>query len=301
MPALRCRIDLPPGFRNADVLAFHRRDAQAVGERVEAEALHKGLLWEGHPACLSVRFTDARADAELQLDGIAGPDDVPRLAALLRRMLGLTQPVEAFEAAYRTHPQLGRLLAARPGLRVPVAPTPFEALTWAVTGQQISVHAAVAIRRKLILRAGRPHSGGLWCYPDAAGVAALDEEALRAAGFSQGKAATLLALSRQVLAGELPLDAWAAQDVAALPAEEIRQRLQAVRGIGPWTINYGLLRGFGWVDGSLHGDVAVRRNLQLLLGSAEAVGEKAAQAWLAEFSPWRALVAAHLWAMPATG
>jgi len=30
-------------------------------------------------------------------------------------------------------------------LRVPVAATPFEALTWAITGQQISVAAAVSI------------------------------------------------------------------------------------------------------------------------------------------------------------
>ena len=97
--------------------------------------------------------------------------------------------------------------------------------------------------------------------------------------------------------GSLPLDAWAQR----LPdAEWVRQQLLAVRGIGPWTVNYALLRGFGWLDGSLHGDVAVRRSLQSLLASPEKITEAATQAWLAQVAPWRALVAAPLWAAQST-
>ena len=75
-----------------------------------------------------------------------------------------------------------------------------------------------------------------------------------------------------------------------------REMLVGIRGIGPWTINYTLLRGFASVDGSLHGDVAVRRGLQKLLGRSEKIDADEAEAWLARFTPWRALVAAHLWA-----
>ncbi|HSX51859.1 MAG TPA: hypothetical protein VLF09_12910, partial [Cellvibrio sp.] len=82
-----------------------------------------------------------------------------------------------------------------------------------------------------------------------------------------------------------------------LAAQDIYNALIQVRGIGPWTVNYALLRGFGWLDGSLHGDVAVRRNLQRLLQCDEKIDEKTTQVWLERFSPWRALVAAHLWAM----
>ncbi len=57
-----------------------------------------------------------------------------------------------------------------------------------------------------------------------------------------------------------------------------------------------LLRGLGWLDGSLHGDVAVRGALQALLDVPERIDEKRARTWLEPFSPWRALVAAHLWA-----
>ncbi len=207
-------------------------------------------------------------------------------------MLGLTQDIEAFEAGCRDHPQLGRLVMAQAGLRVPVAASVFEALTWAVMGQQISVAAAVSLRRKLIAAAGVRHSGGLLCYPDASDIVRLDDASLRQAGFSATKAATMRTISTLVVEGRLPLDDWA----LSVPVEEARQRLEAIRGIGPWTVNYTLLRGFGWLDGSLHGDVAVRRGLQTLLGAPEKPGERETRDWLAAFSPWRALVAAHLWA-----
>jgi DNA-3-methyladenine glycosylase II len=90
----------------------------------------------------------------------------------------------------------------------------------------------------------------------------------------------------------LPLDNWQAN----LSVNDIHERLLAIRGIGPWTVNYTLLRGFGWLDGSLHGDVAVRRGMQILLNHPDKISEAAARQWLADFSPWRALLAAHLWA-----
>jgi DNA-3-methyladenine glycosylase II len=212
---------------------------------------------------------------------------------MLRRMLGLTQQIELFEQAYRRHSELGLLIAKNPGLRVPVLATPFEALTWAITGQQISVSAALSVRRKLIMLAGLKHSSGLYCYPDAVTMAALTEADLRQAGFSQTKARTLIALSHEILAEPRPMDEW----LDMMTASEIRDRLLSIRGIGPWTVSYTLLRGFGWLDGSLHGDVAVRRGLQSLLNSPEKITEDAAKQWLAAFSPWQALVAAHLWAV----
>lgn len=180
---------------------------------------------------------------------------------------------------------------------MPQAATPFEALSWAITGQQISLAAAVSIRRRLIETTrdttGLCHSSGLACYPNAETLARLDEATLRAAGYSTTRAATLLDVARRSADGRLPLDHWLH---SAPPADEIRAALAQLRGIGPWTIDYTLLRGFAQMDGSLHGDVAVRRKLQALLGLETQPTAKETQAWLAQFAPWRALVAALLWA-----
>ncbi len=281
------------GFRANDVLAFHQRDVERIAERVDGDTLYKGLPWDGHPACLTFKFGNTCVVAELAIDGMLASDGQERREGMARRMLGLTQRIEEFEREYRTHPQVGLLIERNAGLRVPLAASPFEALNWAITGQQISVSAAVSVRRRIIQAAGLRHSSGLWCFPDSRQLAKLTEHEMRQAGLSLTKARTLIELNARIEKGLLPLDEW----VAAPPADEIRSRLLDIRGIGPWTVNYVLLRGYGWLDGSLHGDVAVRRNLQKLLSRTEKIREEEAKHWLAEFSPWRALVAAHLWAM----
>lgn len=284
----------PPAFRISDMLAFHRRDPHEIAERVNESLLEKGMIWQGAPACLSIHFSLGQIQTNLAVDGGTQNNGRQNFEAMVRRMLGLTQEIESFEMHYADHPQLGGLIARQPGLRVPVAATPFEALTWAITGQQISVSAAVSLRRKLILAANFRHRSGLLCYPGAQQILAMPEETLRLAGFSKAKASALLTVSRLVADGKLPLDAWA-HDFPG--AEIMRKQLLAVRGIGPWTVNYTLLRGFGWLDGSLHGDAAIRRGLQTLLGSQDKVDENAAEIWLAQFSPWRALIGAHIWAI----
>ena len=122
-------LTLPPAFRPGDILAFHRRDAQEVAEAVREASLRKGLVWNGLPGCLELHFQSGRADATLTIDGAAGAGCAARLEAMVQRMLGLTQDIEAFEHQHRHHPQVGALIARQTGLRVALAATPFEALT----------------------------------------------------------------------------------------------------------------------------------------------------------------------------
>lgn len=304
MPTIiESNIALPHNFRLADFLAFHQRDAQMLAEVVSKQQLQKGIVWQAMPACITFRFVKKQVSVQLHIDSGRKKMDAGKAQSNLRlraqHMLGLNQTIDDFEQSARGHPQLNQLVARQSGLRVPQAATPFEALTWAIIGQQISVSAAVSVRRKFIQHTGLQHSSGIWCYPSAAQIAVLAEDNLRTLGFSQSKARTVVELGNIIHSGNFPLDDWLNDYWQGKPlaAQAIYDTLIKVRGIGPWTVNYTLLRGFGWLDGSLHGDVAVRRNLQLLLNTDEKPDEKTTQSWLDAFSPWRALVAAHLWAM----
>ncbi|MEJ5029935.1 DNA-3-methyladenine glycosylase 2 [Comamonas sp. MYb69] len=295
---LTTQVALPANYRPQDMLALHARDALQASEKVEGLRVSKGLVWQGQPALLQLEMVDgaARAVASLAVDGTAPTGNDPAaLDAMLARMLGLGDGADQLALQHGQHPVLGPLLLAQMGLRVPASSSPFEALVWAITGQQISVAAAIALRRRLIAATALQHSSGMLCHPDAAALAALTPEQLRAAGFSVSKIATLERVCAAVLDGSLPLDAWAAQPLQAQDAQAIEDALLAIKGIGPWTVHYALLRGFGWLDGSLHGDVAVRNALARLL-DVPSVSQREAEQWLGAFAPWRALVAAHLWA-----
>jgi len=287
----RRSVLLPEDFDHQAFLDFHRRDVEAVAETVDASTLRKAFIWQQAPVLLTVEFHEpARAHVTFHSDGKM-PQTSPCQDDLVRHLLGLDQPTREFEARADKHPLVGALVRSQAGLRIPQSASPFEALSWAIIGQQISVAAAVSIRRRLIQTTGRRHSAGLYCYPDARDIGRVDAGTLRDCGLSHSKADCLLTVARRCLDKALLPE----RPIAAAELETLRRTLLEIRGLGPWSVHYALLRGYAWMDGSLHGDVAVRRAIQQLQGGATPPTAREAETWLADFRPWRSLLAAHLW------
>jgi DNA-3-methyladenine glycosylase II len=230
-----------------------------------------------HAAC------DIHADATLTQKRLG------EVRQALASMLGLRIDPAPFLAAVADDPLLGPVAQRQPGLRVVQTSSIFEALTWAIMGQQINLPFAISLRRTFIQQAGCRHSSGMWCYPEAADAARIDIEQLTSRKFSRSKAETLLRLAHLVDSGRLALDRGA--DIEQAGAE-----LLAVKGIGPWTVNYALLRGYGYPDCSLHGDVAIRSAFQRLLGEPVKPDMARTEALLERYRPHRTMAAAHLWA-----
>jgi DNA-3-methyladenine glycosylase II len=282
-------LALPPGYRVRDVLAFHSRDAEGVAEQVGDNGLRKGVLLDGVPVLLEVAFTPDAARCRIAADGPLGQALEAAAREALPGILGLRIDPAAFAAFAGDDPVLGPILARQPGLRIVQSATVFEALTWAIIGQQINLTFAIALRRTLIQQAGRAHSSGLWCYPEAADVARLELEDLTTRKFSRAKAETVLRVARLVHEGALSMERE--RDPVEVSAE-----LLAVKGIGPWTVNYALLRGYGYPDCSLHGDVAVRTAFHNLMGGEARPDIAQAERLLERYRPHRTMAAAYLWA-----
>jgi DNA-3-methyladenine glycosylase II len=265
------RICLPPAYRFQEVWSFHARDQQQLCEQVEPGRLIKRCLLDGRACQLEIEI----GDEEARLSGAEGPSALEAA----RRLLGLVLDPAEFEKTYAQDPRLGPLLRARPGLRLAQTATPFEAVTWAIMGQQVNLNFALDLRRTFIQLAGVGCQHG-YCYPDAQAAARMDWSELPRRKFSRAKAETLQRVTQLVLNGQLDL---------SNPAQ-----LLAVKGIGPWTVNYTLLRGFGHPDCSLHGDAAVKKALQQVF--ERKLDSSQAEELLQQYRPHRSLTAAHCWA-----
>lgn len=160
----------------------------------------------------------------------------------------------------------------------------FVGLARVVVGQQLSEASARAIWSRAEL-AVDPF--------DAETLLAMEVAALRAAGLSQGKIRTLRAAAEAVVAGDLSFD-------ARMPADELRARLLAISGVGPWTADIYMLFCLGHADGFAAGDLALQVAAQraFALEARPSAGELEA---LAErWRPWRGVAALLLWAFYAT-
>jgi len=283
---MRIAIPLPPGYRSADVLAFHSRDREGVAEQVTDNRIRKGVLFASVTVLLEVTLTPAMALCEVHADGAPAGAMVEEA---LHNILGLRIDPAPFLALAKDDALLGAVARRNAGLRIVQSATIFEALTWAIIGQQINLPFAIALRRSFIQQAGRQHSSGLWCYPEAADVARLAPDAFTSRKFTRAKADTLLRLARLVAGGELTLSRHD-------DPEHVARTLLAIKGIGPWTVNYVLLRGYGYPDCSLHGDVAIRSAFQRLLHADAKPDIARTQALLERYRPHRTMAAACLWA-----
>lgn len=273
-------LPLPEGYRSEEVLGFYGRDVPGVSEQVFPGGLRKVMLVDEQPVEIVIRFQDGAAACTS--DGGSPAVAEQAVERVLGLALGATADAGAFERQFADDPLLGAVIRRQRGLRIPLTPTPWEALAWAIMGQQISVQMAVVLRRELIRFAGLPHPNGLYAHPSAEAVARLDVETLRSLKFSRPKAEYLIAAASAVASGDVPLS----EGSAAL--------LTGIRGIGPWTLQYLFLRGLGLADCLPAGDVGLARGLEKLSGKRPS--EREIKEMMARFAPYRSLATYHVWA-----
>jgi AraC family transcriptional regulator of adaptative response / DNA-3-methyladenine glycosylase II len=290
----RFRLKLPASFRPQDVLGYHGRDPEGPAERIaDGRKLGKALVIEGMPLLLEMSFEPGVVDCQVVSAKRPGPVIMAEIHRIACRMIGPGSDVAGFESRAPHLPDIARLIQGQQGLRVPLTATPFEALAWAVIGQQINLAFATALRRALIDLCGAPLNGlrDMKAHPTAAAVAGLDPADLTQRRFSRAKADYLINMARLVTQGELPLDDMA--DGSAKTAETI---LRGVRGLGPWTTNYMLMRGLGFADAVPVGDSALATALQRFHHLETRPDAKETARLMMPFAPHRSLATCHFWA-----
>jgi DNA-3-methyladenine glycosylase II len=150
-------------------------------------------------------------------------------------------------------PQIAALVEAAGPIHVrPPHDSHFAALVRAITYQQLAGAAAAAIHGRLVAAL----DGGV----EPAALLALSDEALRGAGLSGNKTASLRDLAAKVLDGTVILDP---RRLAREPDDEVVRRLTEVRGIGEWTAQMFLMFQLRRLDVWPTGDLGVRRGYGL--------------------------------------
>jgi AraC family transcriptional regulator of adaptative response / DNA-3-methyladenine glycosylase II len=166
----------------------------------------------------------------------------------------------------------------------------FDGVLWSIIGQQINLPFACLLRRRLILLTGTALRDGLYAPPTPTAVASLEPADLLPLQFSRQKADYVIATSRLIATGQLDLPA-----LRSMSATHAERTLLAVRGLGPWSVNYLLMRALGFADCVPYGDTGVTSGLQALLGLDERPDIDATRRLMAVFSPYRSLATNHLW------
>jgi DNA-3-methyladenine glycosylase II len=184
--------------------------------------------------------------------------------AVVRRMLGSDVSLAAFDAGAQRVPWLAPIAAGARGVKPPRYPSLWETVVNSVVYQQVSLHAAGAILRRVIECYAPAHDVGgiaLRAFVPAETILAADPAELRVLGLSINKVVTLKGVAQAIAAGTLD---EAALD--ALPTAALLEALVAHKGIGPWTAAVIALRGFARLDVFPMNDSGAAASLRALSG-----------------------------------
>jgi AraC family transcriptional regulator, regulatory protein of adaptative response / DNA-3-methyladenine glycosylase II len=290
------QIALPAAYRAGEVLAYHARDPEGLTERSAGNQIWKALPTADGPVVLQLTLDSVQpsplgmasplgiASVQVHSERRIGAASMAALHNDALHMLGLVNQIDQFE---RKH---AAFVKPRRGLRLPLIPRGFDALCWAITGQQINLSFASALRRSMIALAGEK-VGNMITHPTAQALASVGVAALTALRYSGSKARYLVDAAGAVANGELDIE-----NITLGSAVAAEAALLAQRGVGLWTARYVLMRR-GFADSAPVGDSALATALQRLHELPERPDAQGTERLMSRFAPDRSLASMHLWTL----
>jgi DNA-3-methyladenine glycosylase II len=261
--------------------------------------VYRRLLPVGRGVLVEVRESPDRARGELRvcLRGNASDRRAARAAArrVVEIALGARLDARPFYRAFRNDPLIGDSLRHSRGLRIAGSASLWEAIVTAVLSQQVNLVFAYDVRRELALAFGRRarFAGESYvAFPTPERLARETPRRLRRFRLSGAKSRTLVAVARAFASGRISEEL-----LEPLPDEDAIERLTAIKGIGRWTAEIALLRGFGRPDVFPGGDLGVVKYLAIeLLGRRARVTEEAMRRFARRWRPYRGLALVYAYA-----
>ena len=163
--------------------------------------------------------------------------------------------------------------------------SPFESLARAIAYQQLHEKAAESILRRFVALFPTKR------FPQPGDLLAMNEQAIRDAGFSQAKVAALRDLAAKTLDGTVPTGAI----VRKFDDEAIIERLIAVRGVGRWTVEMLLIFQLGRPDVLPVDDFGVRNGFRIAYGKRSMPKPNEVLRYGERWKPYRTAAAWYLW------
>jgi AraC family transcriptional regulator of adaptative response / DNA-3-methyladenine glycosylase II len=286
--AIRLAVRAP--FASQQVMSFIGERAIPGIESWDGVTYRRSLALPGGTAVIELVAHRDHVAARLELSSWS---DLGVAVQRIRRLLDLDSDPVAVDTALGSDAVLAKLVAAVPGRRAPASVDPYETAIRAVIGQQVSVAGARTVAGRIVRAVGRPLAEPLGdvthVFPDPDQLAAAGDGAFSMPGARRD---TIRRVAAAVADGHLELD-------VGCDRADAHRRLLALKGIGPWTADYVVMRGLGHPDVFLTNDLGVRHGLDRLGLDASQPSQPSQSSQSSQslrWSPWRSYAVHHIWA-----
>jgi len=285
---------IPPFRLDLTSWAIRRRPHNAI-DHFDGETYRRVVMLDGQPAVVSVRQVAPPKTPAIEVVAIgpgASRKSAPAIEAIVDRILGLSIDLRHFYRLARDDKALGPLVNRLIGMKPVRFPTNFEAFTNAVACQLVSLTAGMHVVNRIAAKYGRACEADgvrLHACAEASDIARAEVEDLRALGLSRPKARYLIGLAQ--VASDSDSDF---RSMESLDDNRAIAALSKFAGVGRWTSEYVLLRGFGRFNIFPGDDVGGRNGLRSYLGIDDALDYEGVRKAIARWHAWGGFIYFHL-------
>lgn len=272
-----------------------RRRPDNVVDRWDGKNYRRVIVVSNEPLEVTAIQTGSADEPRLRVTvmGETLPSDAKStVTAALERLLGVDIDLKDFYRFALRDKRLKPLMQRFQGFKPPRFLTVYEALVNGITCQQLTLTFGIRILNRLAMAFGREFQtlqGPAYAFPQPADLVNAEPQALRKLAYSRQKTRALLELSRSIMDGRVNLDR-----LETMTDDIARKYLDELRGVGRWTAEYVLLRGFGRLHVFPADDVGVRRNLEHWLNLQESLDYASTRQVLARWKLYAGLIYFHL-------
>lgn len=257
-------IKPPEDFSFNECLIFLDRSKNEVLHSVVEHAFVK--LVKINNEMVLIRVNEENGNLIIELKNQSFNEEIKLQAAnYIWDLFDLDQDLDRFYELAKQDDMLDALIKNFYGLRLIGIPDLFEALCWAIMGQQINLTFAYTLKRRFVEKYGEQfnwHDELFFLFPTPEVIAKLEISDLTSLQFTQRKAEYVIGIAKLMSEGKLSKEII----VDCGNYEEKCKHLISIRGIGNWTADYVLMKCLKEPSALPIADVGIHNALKIQLG-----------------------------------
>lgn len=280
----------PKEFNFKEYLCFLNRSDQEILHEIKDGILSKLVKVNGDLILIEISWSSVSIIVNLPHSN--QPLLVrKKIVAYIWEWFDLDRDLSSFYILAAQDKLLQNLACRYNGLRMICIPDLFEAIVWAIIGQQIHLTYAYTLKKRLVEQFGECliiEGRTYWHFPSYQKIADLDIDSLRTFTHTSKKAEYIIGIAKAMMKGELTKE-------TLLMKQNCRDYLLTYKGIGPWTAEYVMMKCLHIPSAFPISDVGLHQALKQQLGLERKPTIAEIKELAVNWEGWQAYAVFYLW------
>ena len=287
-------LQTPYEFDFSQCLRFLTRSPLELCHTVEEDLLFKLVKFEDELVLLRIQSSSNRHICIDFLTPRPKKSIRARVAKYVWEWFDLDTDLKPFYRMAKKDPVLKRVAKDLYGLRMITINDLFEALCWAMIGQQINLAFAYTLKKRLVESFGEKtmlNNNAYYLFPTPQAISRLNISDLRRLQFTGRKSEYIIELACKIENRHLTKKMLLDED----QFDSVREKLISLRGVGKWTAEYICLRCLGDPGAFPVDDIGLQNAVKRELGLEEKPSVAEIHRYAANWKNWKAYATFYLW------